>query len=194
MKLADAHVTSLGERGFFVIDAFLTGEEVSHLHQAALSLSREGAMAAAGIRRGASHRLDHQVRSDRITWLDPDHDSPFWVVHERLTTLRDELNAQAWLGLRSTEVQLAWYPGEGTHYDRHLDSFPGADNRRLSAVLYLNPAWQRADGGLLRLHVDPTLDVEPIGGRLVVFLSEKIEHEVLSVHADRFAIAAWFSK
>jgi SM-20-related protein len=194
MKLADVQITSLGEQGYFVVDAFLTGEEVAHLHQAAVAVAREGGMAPAGVRRGGAHRLDQQVRSDRITWLDPAPGSPFLVVHERLLALRDELNAQAWLGLRSTEVQLAWYHGEGAHYDPHLDSFPGADNRRLSAVLYLNPAWQRAHGGLLRLHLNPSIDVEPIGGRLVVFLSEKIEHEVLPVHVDRYAIAAWFSK
>jgi SM-20-related protein len=62
----------------------------------------------------------------------------------------------------------------------------------VTAIVYLNPAWKREDGGQLRLHVDPVQDVDPVLDRLVVFLSEKVPHEVLPSFAPRFAATAWF--
>ena len=75
---------------------------------------------------------------------------------------------------------------------RHRDAFPGGDNRRVTAILYLNPDWQPEHGGQLRLHLDPPRDVEPFSERLVVFLSDRVEHEVLPAFADRWAITAWY--
>lgn len=56
----------------------------------------------------------------------------------------------------------------------------------------MNPAWRTEDGGQLRLFRPEPREVEPVADRLVVFLSERLEHEVLEIHADRFAATAWF--
>jgi SM-20-related protein len=102
------------------------------------------------------------------------------------------LNQEAYVGLRSFDLQLAHY-APGAHYEKHLDAFPGDDNRRVTAIVYLNPAWTPADGGLLRLHVAPPVDVEPTLDRLVVFRSAVVPHEVLEAKADRWALTAWYS-
>jgi len=39
---------------------------------------------------------------------------------------------------------------------------------------------------------DGPRDIEPVGGRLVVFLSDRVEHEVLPTSATRRAATAWF--
>jgi SM-20-related protein len=71
----------------------------------------------------------------------------------------------------------------------------------VTAIYYANPAWRPADGGALRLYADPSVDsgaavepvdVAPILDRLLVFLSERVEHEVLPTQAPRRAITAWF--
>ena len=57
--------------------------------------------------------------------------------------------------------------------------------RAYTAILYLNDSWHPDHGGCLRLHVDNDgtghrhVDVEPLAGRLVVFSSKDIPHEVL---------------
>jgi SM-20-related protein len=111
--------------------------------------------------------------------------------------LRDSLNRGAYLGLDRMEVQVARYPGGGAVYARHRDAFPappaGRPNRRVTAIYYANPAWEPDDGGVLRLHgADGPVDVAPVLDRLLVFLSERVEHEVLPARAPRCAVTAWF--
>ena len=107
-------------------------------------------------------------------------------------TLRGELNREAWLGLTRFEVQLAHYPGHGEGYARHRDAFVGRASRRVTAIAYLNPAWTSGHGGELRLHGTTTVDVEPRLGRLVVFMSAELEHEVLPTWSSRLAATAWY--
>jgi len=185
-------VEALGTRGFFLRDGFLGAELSAATRAQAVALAEQGALQPAGIRRGGDHRLDTRVRGDRITWLsEGDARGPLGEVWARFEALRLEANEGAWLGLRAFDLQLAHY-APGAHYDRHFDAFPGDDNRRLTAIVYLNPGWTPEHGGALRLFAPEPIDVEPIADRLVVFLSERLEHEVLTSHADRYAATAWF--
>jgi SM-20-related protein len=195
MELTAEQVRALGERGWFVADGFMGAPLVREARRQALLLATGGSLVAAGIRRGAAHSHDPQVRSDRITWLGrEDLVGDLAQVWEHFETLRSQLNREAYLGLTRFELQLGWYPANGACYARHRDAFPGSDNRRVTALVYLNEGWLPEHGGRLRLHVEPPCDLNPIGDRCVVFLSERVEHEVLPSFADRFAIAAWFSR
>ena len=63
----------------------------------------------------------------------------------------------------------------------------------MTAIYYANSTWSPEVGGLLRLHVSAgPIDVAPMLDRLFVFLSERVEHEVLPARAPRCAITAWF--
>ncbi|MEW5314181.1 MAG: hypothetical protein WDW38_005696 [Sanguina aurantia] len=69
-------------------------------------------------------------------------------------------------------------------------------DRSITAILYLNSEWDGAtDGGQLRLfHADGSggfTDVEPVAGRVVLFRSRLIEHEVLPAWRPRWAMSAW---
>ncbi len=142
---------------------------------------------------GKDHHFDDTVRTDELAWLT--RESVTGALAEAVTAfeaLMKSLNEQAWLGLRSFDLQLAHY-APGAHYERHRDAFPGQDNRRITAIVYLNPGWQPEHGGQLRLHVEPPLDLEPALDRLIVFRSELVEHEVLEARAERWALTAWYS-
>jgi hypothetical protein len=81
--------------------------------------------------------------------------------------------------------------------------------RVVTAILYLNdstPPWEEtANGGMLRLYIGANSkddigttavsvhDIAPVGGRLVLFDSQKVLHEVLATNRDRYAITVWFT-
>ncbi len=194
MRLTDPQIIALGEEGFFVRDGLLGAAAARDVARELDAVARAGGLRPAGVSRGARHRLDADTRGDAIAWLSPDASRPaLAALAARFTGLRDALNREAYLGLDRVEVQLARYPGDGARYRRHRDAFPGGPNRRLTAIYYANPDWRDDHGGLLRLHLPGgPLDVAPVLDRLVVFLSERLDHEVLPAFAPRRAVTAWF--
>jgi SM-20-related protein len=108
-------------------------------------------------------------------------------------------------------LQLAVYDGDGNaFYSRHVDNpgtgVPGAadgppglriSDRAVTAILYLNPQWRDDDGGELRLWPpvgDNWMDVQPRAGRLLLFDSVRVEHEVRPCRARRWALSAWLPR
>ena len=110
-----------------------------------------------------------------------------------LEQLRLALNRQATLGLFDLEMHYARYQA-GAGYARHVDQPQGRDQRRVSAVLYLNSGWDLAHGGSLRIFGGACAlrDIAPVGGRLVCFLSAGLEHEVLPSLRTRWSLTGWF--
>src|SRR5258708_39661291 len=107
--------------------------------------------------------------------------------------LRLQLNREAFLGLFELELHYAKYP-PGSAYARHVDQPLGTSQRRVSLALYLNPEWQRTDGGVLRIHgtQDGCIDIEPLGGRLGCFLTSARGHEGLEAQPERLTISGRF--
>ena len=170
--MTEDEVSALGEEGVFLRDGF-AGREAA---LAMLERVRAVELTPARVGRG---RQDG-VRGDEIGWLADDG---------RFEALRGELNG-AWLGLERFDLQVARYRS-GAAYPRHRDAFRGGPSRRVTAIWYLNPEW--SGGGELRLHLPGRpLDVAPLLDRLVVFLSEKLDHEVLPAAAERWAVTAWY--
>lgn len=86
--------------------------------------------------------------------------------------------------------------------------------RRITAIIYINDVhtkWQADHGGCLRIYLkarDPFrsrdsendddkegefVDIEPIAGRMVIFLSGAIDHKVLPIlNHHRLAITSWY--
>lgn len=194
-RLTDQEVRLLGETSFFVRDGFIDPPLIERAHDEISGLAEQERLRPAGISRGMNYRLEDRVRGDLITWLDPDDASPgLSELHRHFATLRDELNQAAYLGLDYFEVQIAQYPGAGSGYDRHVDAFAGSANRRLTAIVYLNRQWSPEQGGVLRawLPDGQVRDVEPLAGRLVVFLSDRVPHQVMPTYAPRCAVTAWY--
>lgn len=194
MELTVQEVEALGARGYFTRLAFLGDEAALAARAEALARAESGVLHAAGIRRGADRTLDTQVRGDLIGWVEPEPGTGLGVLREHFARLGHALSSEAYLGLGRFDLQLACYPGGGARYARHRDAFPGQSNRRATAIWYANPEWIPAHGGVLRLYPEGAapVDVAPVLDTLVVFLSERIEHEVLPAHASRLALTAWY--
>lgn len=156
-------------------------------------------MKAAGIGRETDHVLDGRVRRDRIRWIRGESSLELsWLAWAE--SLRLALNRRLLLGLFSFESHFARY-GPGDFYRQHVDAFrnqplTAGSQRVVSFVLYLNPDWGRDDGGELLLHEETGRDVVwqvvPRGGTAVVFLSDRVPHEVLAARRERISIAGWF--
>ncbi len=122
--------------------------------------------------------MRHDIRGDRIYWLDPEHPTPAQVVYWQVVNrLRRRLNETLFLSLHDTEAHLAIYP-PGSFYQRHLDQPRGRAWRLITLMLYLNPDWHPDDGGQLDLSrpqtPDEGIDLLPAGGLLVGFRSDTI--------------------
>ena len=78
------------------------------------------------------------------------------------------------------------------------DGAPGlrARDRAVTAILYLNPDWEEAHGGCLRVQLEDEkgeVDVAPAWGRVVLFDSRRITHEVRPTSFGRWALTAWIN-
>jgi len=198
-------VRSLEEEGYIIKDNFMKNFKefdflATQLYQEAEQLRAEGKFKLAGMGTGKEHWNDKKVRGDELLWVNnrwqfKDNSPTLYNVLVKLDMLRNEFNNACQLNSpEKTQTQLACYPGEGTHYVRHLDSFVGGSTRRLTALYYLNPNWKKGDGGELRMYLNngEWKDIEPIADRLVIFQSRRMEHEVLPSFQMRYALTMWF--
>lgn len=188
---------SLYEKGWIVSDSYISEDIRKALLGEQEELLRLGQFRQAGIGIGESFALKPEIRSDKVFWLDENELSPlqkeYWSCME---DLRRAINRRCFLGLNSFECHFAIYP-PGSFYLRHLDQFQAVKYRVVTVILYLNESWEEGNGGALRVYFDENgkeafTDILPLGGRLVVFLSGEVPHEVLPTRKERISITGWF--
>jgi len=179
--------------GVAVGDGFLSASEVRALAECAKTRRERGEFAAARVGVGRKLQRREEIRGDFTCWLARPLFEPEAQLLEALERLRLELNRGAMLGLFDLELHYAWYP-PGAGYARHVDRPQNRDARLISLVLYLNEGWGPLDGGALRCFdgLEAPCDIDPIGGRLVMFLSEGREHAVLPARRQRLSLTGWF--
>jgi len=179
--------------GISVRDQFIASVQTQALLQCAQARQARGDFSPARVGSRADAQRREDIRGDFTCWLREPLFPAERSLLNRLEELRLELNREATLGLFELELHYARYP-PGAGYAPHVDQPLGTTQRQVSLVLYLNTDWQPADGGMLRLHEtdDRTLDIEPVGGRLVCFLTPGRVHEVLTARRERLSISGWF--
>lgn len=183
-------ISQILEQGYGILDGFLSEDEIKALNQSFLAHYQAQKFRQAGISK--SHEVAKSIRGDKILWLDKTNAAGAEMVFlDRLEQFMSYVNYTCFLGLRSYEIHYASYP-VGTFYKRHLDKFRNDSGRKLSFICYLNNNWQADNGGELVLYLpDGTKTVLPLGGRLVVFESDRIEHEVLPANRERRSLTGW---
>lgn len=187
----EAIADGLAEHGYAVADQFLSQQEIDEILSAG-GFEPNSDFKKAGIGNKQSLQIQEAIRGDYIKWLDK-HSSPegIRVYLNRLQELIQFLNQALFLSLKDFEVHMTVYP-QGSYYKRHLDQFKKDDHRKLSVILYLNDNWEQDHGGQLRMYLpDQTKDFLPLAGRLVIFRSDAIEHEVLPATRERLSITGW---
>lgn len=190
---ADAIAAGLFAHGLIVEDRYADASLVRNLAACAQSRWDRGEFAPARIGAAGTARRHEAIRGDSICWLTEPLLPAETALMGAFERLRLALNRQAFLGLFDLEIHYARYQA-GAAYARHVDQPQGRDQRRVSVVLYLNSEWDAAQGGSLRVYdgARAVRDIDPVGGRLVCFLSAGLEHEVLPSLRPRWSLTGWF--
>ena len=190
---ADDLIDGLRADGIAVRDGFLSASQVKALIDCAAARRGRGEFAHARIGAGRSLQRRADIRGDSICWLEEPLLPAEQSLFASLEATGRGLNRGLYLGLHEIELHYACYPA-GTGYARHIDQPQGHAARRLSSIVYLTEDWCEADGGLLRCAADGGgfREIEPRAGRLVLFLTEGREHEVLRTSRERLSITGWY--
>ena len=182
---------------YVVVDNFVDEAFRKALLKEQTDLLNHGQFTKAAVGKGDQKQVRAEIRSDEVLWMDSAALSPLQAIFwEKIEELKQVLNRRCFLGLKSFEGHFARYP-IGSFYKRHLDQFHAVPHRIVTVILYLNDSWTEVDGGQLRMYFpqedgsERVEDVLPLGGRLVVFLSEEIPHEVMPTHKERISITGW---
>ncbi|QIH11554.1 MULTISPECIES: 2OG-Fe(II) oxygenase [unclassified Pseudomonas] len=188
-------VDDLAARGWSQQDIFLPEALTLDLAAECRKRAAEGELAPAAVGRGPAQEIREGIRGDHIQWLEPGQAEASDAYLALMDSLREALNRGLFLGLEDFECHFAMYP-PGAFYKRHVDRFRDDDRRMVSAVIYLNSQWLPEHGGQLRMYLGERgeHDVDPIGGRLVVFLSGEMPHEVLPATRERLSLTGWFRR
>lgn len=177
---------NLAEQGWYQQENTFSPSFISHINQEL----NQRKMKKAGI--GQSKEVCNSIRTDNICWIEPDE--PSSIIQEYMSFLEHlkiEFNRSFYLNLKGFEVHFAQYQPNG-FYKPHYDNFKGKNKRAITAITYLNEKWTPEHGAVLKIHHnDKLIEVQPKAGTTVVFMSDKILHEVSEAFHPRQAITGW---
>lgn len=209
-RLSPSNLQELTSKGYVIIENFLNDDLQEKLRQDVNSLRSKSKFNIAKIGQDSTNELNTDIRVAETCFLGPSKltDLPNQdrsTLYTILDYIREDLPQP--LDTNLSEFLYAYYP-TGGFYRRHRDAIPGSASilRKYSLLLYLNKDWKEEKGGKLRLHMDsggdflpageePNFqDVDPCGGTLVLFESDKLPHEVLDTQAERVAVVGWYNR
>jgi SM-20-related protein len=181
---------ALATDGWCAADGLLTPAQTHALGVECASEHLLGNMQVAST--GSSHSIG-SLRGDITQWFDALAPTAAQAAFAaRMDALMHALNRALMLTMVECESHYAVYP-IGASYVPHLDRLRDGDERVVSGVFYLNDDWLDAEGGALRLHLDrdAARDIFPRAGKLALFMSSDVLHEVLPATRTRMSIACW---
>ena len=192
--LFESIIEDLMQQQYSVVDNFFPEAEVVALRTNLIAKYEADRFKKSAIGSRVNEEIDKTIRGDFILWIDETKtDVIEQLFFQKINELVSYLNRTCFMGILQKEFHYAIYP-EGTFYKRHLDTFQNDDRRKLSIVCYLNEAnWPKENGGELTLYLEEKpLDLLPLPGRIVIFESQILEHEVKVVKAsERLSITGW---
>ncbi|MBN3583243.1 2OG-Fe(II) oxygenase [Algoriphagus aestuarii] len=196
-SISERIASEVYEKSYAVIDDFISEELRASLLKEQSELLEAGKFRLAAVGKGEKKQIRTEIRNDQVLWIDSDHlnkfENQYW---SKVDEVRQALNQRCFLGLKSFEAHFARYP-IGSFYIRHFDQFQQVLYRKVTVIIYLNDSWSQEDEGMLRMYLpqddgsEEILDILPKGGRLVVFLSGEIPHEVIPTKKERISITGW---
>lgn len=189
-------LTEFTENGRLVSDDYFGAAFSRELLRELKEIRREGDFSRAGIGKGLDFNYTPEIRSDFIHWLNPETPTPLQQIYfNKINDLIELFRNEFYLPIFNFEAHYAYYPA-GSFYKKHLDQFKNNTSRLITCILYLNENWKKEYGGQLRMYNQDgsTTDILPEAGRMVVFRSDLVEHEVLVAHKERYSLTGWMRR
>jgi SM-20-related protein len=192
--LFETIIGDLLQQQYSIVNDFFSSEEVEILRHSLLAKYEADRFKKSAIGNRTNEEIDKSIRGDFILWMDEKNANEAELLFfKKINELVNYLNKTCFLGILQKEFHYAVYP-TGTFYKRHLDTFQNDDRRKLSIVCYLNEDnWLPENGGELTIYTEKeNLDILPLPGRVVIFESQVLEHEVKVVKtSERLSITGW---
>lgn len=191
-SIFDCLINSFIDDKVGLAENFLNESLASHLKENLIALYSDKQLLSAGIGNNTHVTHDKLIRSDKIYWLDRQHDNAFEMkFFQLMDSFVLYLNSTCYTGITGYEFHYTLYE-KGSFYKKHLDQFRNNKSRAYSMIMYLNADWQEKDGGELCVyHTDHLQTISPVNGKCVFFKSSELEHEVLVTHQPRMSITGW---
>lgn len=234
MNLAPAIARGLATEGYYSSVGVLPMAIITLIRNQAVELRRQGRFEQSWSERivgnGSIQRFDkegvfacepdgqdYDVAPDMIVYMSVLLQTLPIALNQAFDEVSSEHISNPSLSNSSFNAKLAVTLPGGSTYPLHIDNPQGLevnDTRKLTCILYLNPDYQadRGNGGELRLllgadgEIIRQVDLTPEGGRMVLFWSDEIPHEVLPTAPefvrgtedptvdnplDRYALTLW---
>jgi len=192
--LFESIIEDLMQQQYSIVDGFFSSSEVEVLRNNLLLKYNEDRFRKSAIGNRFNEEIIKSIRGDFILWIDEARaDEVERMFFGKINEMIAYLNKTCFLGIQQKEFHYAVYPA-GTFYKRHLDTFQNDDRRKLSIVCYLNEEnWPEENGGELTIYLENgEVNLLPIPGRIVIFESQLLEHEVKVVkQSERYSITGW---
>ncbi|SIN83336.1 2OG-Fe(II) oxygenase [Algoriphagus halophilus] len=196
-SISERIASEIYDKSYAIIDDFISEELRVSLLKEQSELLEAGKFRIAAVGKGEKKQVRTEIRNDQVLWIDSDNLNKFERQYwSKVEEIRKAINQRCYLGLKSFEAHFARYP-IGSFYVRHMDQFQQVLYRLVTVIIYLNDSWEEEDEGTLRMYLpqedgsEKILDVLPKGGRLVVFMSGEIPHEVMPTKKERISITGW---
>ena len=191
-------INDLLNQKYSISDFFFSEQETKQLRESIIQQDNNQDFHQAAVGNAQNEQIVKSVRGDKIRWIDESQQTETEeIFFSKINHFIDYLNQTCYMGIDESEFHYAVYP-EGTFYQKHIDAVKNDDRRTLSIVLYLNDEeWKDDFGGQLALYLpkddgtENELNVLPLAGRLAVFDSKTIPHEVKKVNRPRYSITGW---
>lgn len=194
MVWLESLLDSLSHSGVSVSDQALTSLRRNNWLEVLKHHQSQGLFKEAQIGRSSKLQQNTEIRNDSISWLEECREKDAPILSE-LNHWRELLNQHLFLSTRTAEAHFAQYP-PGHFYKRHKDQHDSSTSRILTFVVYLHSEWKTEDGGELVITEGDTDRVkqiiEPLPGRVVIFKSDEVWHEVRKSFFERSSLTGWF--
>ena len=188
-------IDDLLEKQYSIVDDFFDPLEILKLRSSLLHKYEEDKFKKSAIGNRTNELIEKAIRGDFILWMnEAEAGETEKIFFHKINNLIEYLNRTCFMGILHKEFHYAVYP-KGTFYKRHLDTFQNDSRRKLSIVSYLNDEnWLKTNGGELVLYKEDGSEevIYPLPGRVVIFESQILEHEVKEVkNSERLSINGW---
>jgi len=209
-------IRGLMETGYGFQDDWVDDNMVAKIHGELELLDYDGKLVEVQQQKMTGYRTD-RIYWLNFESLDREKQPGLQALFKKMISIPFELNKKCSLYLQaSASFQIACYPSKG-YYKRHVDGgYENLNNgRKISAVYYANKSWSADDGGRLRMYkrlpnpfqvakarkesaevpseenFEVEEEIDPLGGRILLFRSRDMPHEVLPCKRKRYAISLW---